>query len=357
MTITTWTRNSHGLFDHESNEIIRKMLVTHSMRYLIRNKETSEVKLAKEKELEHIDANTILFKILPTSQPDRFCIEQSPAADIYRNKENCMWVMIRNLRAYGMLEKYKLKRGDIVKLGKIHLKVKDYRIEDTLDESDYISCEAEDGPADLKICSDLPKDENDVCRICFSAEDKKLNPLLAICKCTGSMKFIHFNCLVSWVNEKLEIKRKEYIDEYYWRVLECEICKTFYPYAISHKGIRHPLVNVVKPKRGSFIILESINIEQGGPRYIYLLKFTDSMNLFNIGRGQHAEMRINDISVSRMHARLTCTTEGIFLEDNNSKFGTLIHINKLDIKPSIERTVQVGRTIVDFEVRIPIIQT
>ena len=47
-----------------------------------------------------------------------------------------------------------------------------------------------------------------------------------------------------------------------------------------------------------------------------------------MGRGHESQVRVNDISVSRTHALLKYRkeegTEGIYLADNKSKFGTLI---------------------------------
>jgi len=34
-----------------------------------------------------------------------------------------------------------------------------------------------------------------LCRICLSEENEALNPLFSPCKCSGTMKFIHLNCL------------------------------------------------------------------------------------------------------------------------------------------------------------------
>lgn len=46
-----------------------------------------------------------------------------------------------------------------------------------------------------------------------------------------------------------------------------------------------------------------------------------------IGRGHDADVRVTDISVSRCHALIKKTEKGIFyIEDNQSKFGTLILI-------------------------------
>lgn len=44
-----------------------------------------------------------------------------------------------------------------------------------------------------------------------------------------------------------------------------------------------------------------------------------------IGRGHDADVRVTDISVSRLHAIFKKDAKGYFyLEDNHSKFGTLV---------------------------------
>lgn len=43
-----------------------------------------------------------------------------------------------------------------------------------------------------------------------------------------------------------------------------------------------------------------------------------------MGRGHESDLRINDISVSRVHALIKFKEGRFFLEDNLSKFGTLV---------------------------------
>jgi pSer/pThr/pTyr-binding forkhead associated (FHA) protein len=55
----------------------------------------------------------------------------------------------------------------------------------------------------------------------------------------------------------------------------------------------------------------------------------ESRNYIKVGRGHDAHVRITDISVSRCHAYFKKTTKGDFvLEDNSSKFGTLVQMRK-----------------------------
>lgn len=47
-----------------------------------------------------------------------------------------------------------------------------------------------------------------------------------------------------------------------------------------------------------------------------------------MGRGHDSDLRINDISVSRLHAMIKYKDGKFLLEDNISKFGTLVLVNK-----------------------------
>lgn len=53
---------------------------------------------------------------------------------------------------------------------------------------------------------------------------------------------------------------------------------------------------------------------------------------FRVGRGHDSDIRVSDISVSRYHARIRYEEGKFLLEDNTSKFGTLVMIkDKLPI--------------------------
>lgn len=107
--------------------------------------------------------------------------------------------------------------------------MKDYRIKDSDNEEDRTATQLEDGPIDIKNCNDVPQDENDLCRICFNDTNTSENPLFAPCKCTGTVKFVHYRCLKSWLNLKLDTQIQPYLRSYYWKSFDCEICKTIYP--------------------------------------------------------------------------------------------------------------------------------
>jgi len=68
------------------------------------------------------------------------------------------------------------------------------------------------------------------CRFCWGTDSTKENPCIVPCKCTGTVGFIHFDCLKSWLSTKMQKKESEHLVSMYWKTFECEICKQAYPY-------------------------------------------------------------------------------------------------------------------------------
>lgn len=100
------------------------------------------------------------------------------------------------------------------------------------------------------------------------------------------------------------------------------------------------------------MVMESLPLEKNSSRTIHILGFSESKGIFNMGRGHESEVRVNDISVSRCHAIIKYKPEGFYIEDNKSKFGTLVLL-KESFPLNLEYTsaVQIGRTVVSFTVR------
>lgn len=70
-----------------------------------------------------------------------------------------------------------------------------------------------------------------VCKICLSNNEEEGNPMVNLCKCTGTISSVHFICLKSWMNTKLTVKEneKKSVISYSMKSFNCEICKTPYP--------------------------------------------------------------------------------------------------------------------------------
>ena len=64
-----------------------------------------------------------------------------------------------------------------------------------------------------------------ICRICL-CDDEVLtdNPLVSVCKCSGTMSMIHIKCINEWLNSKRETRVSLTTQSYQWTILECELC-------------------------------------------------------------------------------------------------------------------------------------
>ncbi len=166
------------------------------------------------------------------------------------------------------------------------------------------------------------------CRICL-CEAEADNPLICPCKCAGSMGSIHQSCLKEWLNAKRHVYEGERVTSYFWKALECELCKE--PF---ERKMRSSMFNIMQfelpnnqglydMNRGrNYMILESINSMPAKVVHVFDLRYND----FKVGRSVDTDMKIADISVSRTHSFLKIKDKKLFVEDNGSKFGTLVKI-------------------------------
>jgi hypothetical protein len=110
---------------------------------------------------------------------------------------------------------------------------------------------------------------------------------------------------------------------FYWKSFECEICKKAYPLLIKSNGKNYNLVDYERPKT-DYVVLESLHQEKNTSRIIHMVHPGSDKDVFKMGRGHESDLRINDISVSRCHAMIKFKDNKFLLEDNLSKFGTLV---------------------------------
>lgn len=59
---------------------------------------------------------------------------------------------------------------------------------------------------------------------------------------------------------------------------------------------------------------------------MHVISLNAEKNSIKLGRGHDSDVRISDISVSRCHAIIKQKSNGFYVEDNMSKFGTLVWI-------------------------------
>ena len=110
------------------------------------------------------------------------------------------------------------------------------------------------------------------------------------------MRYIHAQCLREWLNSKRLVYNGERVKSFFWKALECELCKQ--PFENKMKDTLFQVMDFEKPK-SEYMIMESV---KSAPAKVIHVFFLDSTNEFKIGRSVDTDMKIADISVSRLHA-------------------------------------------------------
>ena len=193
-----------------------------------------------------------------------------------------------------------------------------------------------------------------ICRICYLEEESELdNPLVHPCKCSGSLKYIHLKCLKHWIMTKScqKVEESDFCNVFLFKEVECEICKMQFPDLIKHNGQYFYLLDFTKDFK-NYLILETITLDEEGNKFLYVISLLNKE--IKIGRGILSDILLSDVSVSRVHCKINIEGNNIFLQDNDSKFGTLVLIQTPTIKivENLPLFIQVGRTFLNFELKL-----
>ena len=301
------------------------------------------------------------------------------------------FVLKYNSHAYQVCKYYsendprmQLSIGRFIRVGKFILKVSVLKINNTLrfnrksrEESacansklnyttnDALNC-------DKSIESATNKEESS-CRFCFKAEVKFEDPLISVCNCRGTLRYLHTSCLQIWIKNKCQVDY-EYLNPNCFKItlknFFCEICKKTFPLVISESNRNIFLLNILKT-RNNFIILKSklINDEFSFENFkdetrqikdekleYYLVQFDVLSYKRNpsvlFGRDKKCDIVLNDVSVSRKHFMiyLDTDTESAKIKDLNSKFGTLINMQQ-DLVLKDKETIQKGNTVYHYKTK------
>ena len=329
---------------------------------------------------------------------------------------NSSWFLLRPSMIDERMNKYKLSQGEVIKLGRITMRIRDIIFEGknkynmnensllnesiaskpninelqtlktdggtlrllhhtrnksrkfrnklkTLDNFDTIAGGKEnikinvirknDIKKNLNLFSKIEK-KNKVCRICYMPEeDEDNNPLVQPCICDGSLKYIHLQCLSQWIHthscEKLETNNKCSI--YLIKPVECELCKTKFPDYIKFKDRFFPLIDFTNEYK-SYLTLESLTLDKYHNKFIYVVSLEKDRKI-PIGKHQKCEIILSDRSIESVHCFMIVNNKQIYLEDNDSKFGTLVLVqtNRIKLYQDVPLYLQIGRSFLELVVK------
>ena len=381
----TWVRDSHGLYDYESTQTKNLNAVLAESIYIARKKHDIKT-LSSILDLK-VDEEELLFNVVNDNK-DEYILENKvpfhiqPTEKNINDLSNKIWYVLKNdpiqsnqsnQTIVNTNDDYYLCKNDVIKLGRVKYSLNEINIPSRQNNIDVAAPTNDPSKYDIDELNmntdpvfdfifeakdsseynDIPDDER-ICKICYSEEnDKENNPLVHLCNCNGGLRFSHFLCIKKWMETKLVVKEneKKTVKSYNIKSFNCEICKTPYPFKFKLNGIEKPfeLIDLEKPVNSDYIVLESLNQmkENCNIKSIHVIQLTGEE--LTVGRGHESDVRINDISVSRSHAKLKYNiSDGtLLLRDLKSKFGTLILIKKpLQIKEK-KIHLQIGRTYIE----------
>ena len=313
---------------------------------------------------------------------------------------NTAWFLLKPSKMNTKINRYKLNPGDIIKIGRITLRIRDinfsskkpnnlaqkdlsdsdYNLKDmnilktdgaplnntifdgnqknTINTNkDYLLLNEKKNPnnKNLKNNNIFTKIEkkNSTCRICYMEEEDPENPLIQPCICSGSMKYIHLLCLKHWISTRSceQIDKTDNCCVYIIKEVECELCKTKFPDIINYEGKLYPLLDFSNEFK-DYLTLESLTLDKHKNKFIYVVSLLNSTKL-KVGRGHKSDILLSDISVTRIHCYMVVEKQKVFLEDNNSKFGTLILVQTPIIKilEGVPLNIQIGRSYVQCKIK------
>lgn len=257
---------------------------------------------------------------------------------------------------------YQLHEGDVILFGAIRFKIielcsaPDNFEEDRLDEEeDWDKEKISNNNLNIENNENDSKSNNSIkCRICLIGEiDEENNPLITPCKCSGSVQYIHVQCLKQWLKSKVLIKDYKYFTVIIKKKFECEICKENLPDALL---INNKLINLFtyKKPKNDYLIWESIPLnltpeELNDAKYFYIIKF-DHKTTITVGRSNNSDIKMSDPSISRNHSVMILDSNKFYLQDLNSKFGTMIELKRnILFLPNKPFSVQINKYYLYFE--------
>lgn len=347
-----WNKESHSLFDHESKNLKRFPLKLTYPGSLIKNQK--EIKYIKEDSVNEPNSQK-LFEIISIKEDYQLVYSDnaSPMQNCEGLANNSIWNVVKSEKEYTHMG-HKLIQGDVIKLGRMRLKIKTLKGCSDILKSNKIEDQNKTQENNLDEINNAAMVSNSqlnslACRICLEKTETPDNLLITPCKCAGTMKFIHLKCLQKWLKSKNIVKQSLVSTTILFKTLSCELCKTVFPeFLEAPNGQKYPSFEIDMPK-DNFIVLEILNQNKNTPKGIHIVDMKTKQNI-RIGRGNDSDLKFSDISVSRTHALIHFQEGEFYLKDNNSKFGTLVLVrNPLSLNSVLHSPIQIGSTLVTFQ--------
>ena len=346
-----------------------------------------------EDKIEKTSTNNIKEENLTNNRKGMFLCKVTPYKDYFgielNNFNKCKeydiddipWIISRYVFDGQGEHGYRIHEGDLLKMGKFILKVRQIRLKSEVMQKTMIENKDKDEDLSRNIIkldkelfnsgsikkdvlllsknetnnhNTIGKDNNEdkpTCRICLGDEHDEVNPLINPCKCSGTMKYLHLSCLRQLIDSKIQKTVRDMVTVITFKTLECDICKSLLPENIRVKNKIYTIIDLNRPAT-NYMIIEGILKETPDTKSVFVIHFKESKPI-KIGRASDADVRLSDISVSRSHALISINDGYCVLTDTKSKFGTLVNAgNKLCVLPGKPLSIQKGNILLRFNLNL-----
>lgn len=341
----TWVRDSHDLFDFEARQMQTSTFTVRKSTRCIRK--GAEVQMQDEHD-EPAPESESLLRVMEKS--GRYWVDK---ASLSSNSKK-LWLVVRDLKNDISDHGCCLTANDVIKLGRFKFRVRQLVSNPLTDVQPELKLIG--GASDCCTAHTVGF-ESTMCRICLLEGAGEDDPLIAPCNCKGSIEHVHVKCLRHWIKGRLNISDNP-SGSYFFRPLACELCKGVYPTYIDTPSagalsVQTPLVEVPRTQ-APFIVLENTvrDSQVHSNRGLHVLSLAGKT--LRLGRGHESDVRIADVSISRHHATIRFHQGEFLLQDNNSKFGTLVAVKKpQQVQAARPLSLQIGRTVLSLSMQSP----
>eukprot|EP00826_Nyctotherus_ovalis_P042364 TRINITY_DN4348_c0_g1_i7.p1 TRINITY_DN4348_c0_g1~~TRINITY_DN4348_c0_g1_i7.p1 ORF type:complete len:370 (+),score=106.12 TRINITY_DN4348_c0_g1_i7:89-1111(+) len=274
---STWSRESHGLYDYETNSATISEFKLKSTARLVRKGLTVIAKETRE-DLDCTEGSESKSLANIGFLHNSYWVYDSAG---FEENEDQLALLLRNCAENGV-PGAKLAQGDVIKLGRCKFIVKEIvesvaQVVDT-NEPEEEKMAQEFGIVDNiataeEIKMEVKEKEDEIrCRVCLDDDDPLDNPIISSpCNCLGSVKYMHVNCLQKWLRSKVTQKKTDTVSSYVWKEFQCDICKIDYPAVLNQpNGKVIEIFRIEKPPT-NYMTLEAIRHLPSQANSVYIV--------------------------------------------------------------------------------------
>ena len=354
INLKTYSNKYKDLFllSNEKEKFSRKYTFSQQMKelYIITypDKETTDIIISQK--LKELKKNNPSIKIISYIKYEEnknsfiFCnaFKYQKKLNKY-NFENCerLW------KLFQPHELNLINQNDIIKLGYISLKFdKIFFSQNKIDNDNY-----NDNINVIQEKNSSFNDSEKFCRICFQKgegpipqgnEDLDVDPLISVCHCSDSMKYVHLSCLKNKINSNIYKKRYKFYDIYLFKNNYCEICLETFPKYIIIDNKKINLLDLDISNYNNYVICDMIKYDEKNDynyRIGFLVIHFNEESIIKFGRKKENDVVFNDLSISGFHCEFIYKEGNLYIKDLGSSYGCLKYIqNELEIN---EESVEV----------------